>query len=56
MSPDGAVRLDTTDCHGASPGVARVEVDGEVLPRSSPEDAATIAAALRGHVPQGRVA
>jgi NADH-quinone oxidoreductase subunit E len=56
VSPDGTVRLEETDCHGASPGVARVVVDGEVLPRSSAEDAATIAAALRGHVPQGRVA
>jgi NADH-quinone oxidoreductase subunit E len=56
VSPDGAVRLETTDCHGASPGVARVEVDSEILPRSSPEDAATIAAALRAHVPKGRAA
>jgi NADH-quinone oxidoreductase subunit E len=56
VSPDGAVRLETTDCHGGSPGTARVEVDGEVLPRTSAEDAATIAAALRVHVPQGRAA
>ena len=56
VSPDGAVRLETTDCHAESSGRARVEVDGEVLPRSSPEDAATIAAALRAGVPQGRPA
>ena len=56
VSPDGAVRLETTDCRGESTTSARVEVDGEVLPRSSPEDAATIAAALRGGVHQGRPA
>ena len=36
--------------------MAYVEVDGEPLPKSSPEDAATIAAALRANVPQGEVA
>jgi len=56
VSPDGAVRLDTTSCGGASEGTAYVEVDGEPLPKSSPEDAATIAAALRSNVPQGEVA
>ena len=56
VSPDGAVRLDTTDCHGESAGSARVEVDGEVLPNSSAEDAATISAALRSNVAQGRPA
>ena len=39
-SPDGAVRLETTDCHGESSGSPRVEVDGQLLPRSSAEDAA----------------
>ena len=33
-----------------------VEVDGEALPKSNAEDAATIAAALRANVPQGQVA
>ncbi|CAN5801537.1 hypothetical protein BH23CHL8_BH23CHL8_22240 [soil metagenome] len=56
VSPDGAVRLETTDCHGESSTSPRVEVDGEVLPRSSAEDAATIASALRGGVAQGRPA
>jgi NADH:ubiquinone oxidoreductase subunit E len=56
VSPDGAVRLETTECHGESSGSARVEVDGALLPRSSPEDAARIAAALRASVPQGRPA
>jgi NADH:ubiquinone oxidoreductase subunit E len=56
VSPDGAVRLGTTSCGGASDGSAYVEVDGEPLPRSSPEDAATIAVALRAHVPQGEAA
>jgi NADH:ubiquinone oxidoreductase subunit E len=56
VSPDGAVRLDTTECGGASDGSAYVEVDGEPLPKSSPEDAAKIAAALRANVPQGAVA
>ena len=56
LSPDGAVRLETTDCHGESSGSPRVEVDGEVLPRSSAEDAVRIAAALRAHVPQGQAA
>jgi hypothetical protein len=56
VSPDGAVRLGTADCHGTSSGTAYVEVDGEALPRSSPEDAATIAAALRANVVQGAAA
>ena len=56
VSPDGAVRLATADCRGTSPGRAYVEVDGEALPKSSPEDAATIAAALRANVPQGEAA
>ncbi|MEA2622279.1 MAG: NADH-quinone oxidoreductase subunit [Chloroflexota bacterium] len=56
VSPDGAVRLQQTDCRGESVGVPRVTVDGEALPRVSVEDAATIAAALRAHVAQGRPA
>jgi NADH:ubiquinone oxidoreductase subunit E len=56
VSPDGAVRLEQTDCRGTSVGVPRVEVDGEALPRVSVADAATIAAALRTHVSQGRPA
>ena len=56
ISPDGAVRLDTTDCGGESSGSGRVEVDGRVLPRSSVADAITIAAALRADVAQGRPA
>ncbi len=56
VSPDGAVRLAVTECGGSSHGSAYVEVDGEPLPKSSPEDAATIAAALRATVPQGEAA
>jgi NADH:ubiquinone oxidoreductase subunit E len=56
VSPDGAVRLGTTDCGGTSRGSAYVEVDGEALPRSSAEDAVTISAALRATVPQGQPA
>jgi NADH:ubiquinone oxidoreductase subunit E len=56
VSPDGAVRLGTAECHGMSSGSAYVEIDGEVLPRSSPEDAATIAAALRANAPRGAAA
>lgn len=56
VSPDGAVRLGTTDCGGSSSGSCYVEVDGEALPKSSPEDAAVIAAALRANVPQGEAA
>lgn len=56
VSPDGAVRLDTTSCGGSSKGSAHVEIDGEPLPKSSPKDAATIAAALRANVPQGDAA
>jgi len=56
VSPEGAVRLGTTDCHGASSGTPYVEVDGEVLSRPSPEDAATISATLRASVPQGAAA
>jgi len=56
LSPDGAVRLEQTDCRGESSGTPRVVVDGNVLPTVSAADAATIAAALRGTVPQGRAA
>lgn len=56
ISPDGAVRLETTDCRGTSQGTPRVIVDGQVLPRVDATDATTIAAALRGAVPQGRSA
>jgi NADH:ubiquinone oxidoreductase subunit E len=56
VSPDGVVRLDTTECGGSAMGSAYVEIDGQPLPRSSPEDAATIAAALRADVPQGEAA
>jgi NADH:ubiquinone oxidoreductase subunit E len=56
VSPDGAVRLEATDCGGDSPGVPRVVVDGQVLPRVDAADAVTIAAALRANVAQGRVA
>ena len=56
VSPDGAVRLGVTECGGTSSGSAYVEVDGEPLPKSSPEDAATIAAALRANVPQREAA
>jgi len=56
VSPDGAVRLVQTDCHGESRGTPRVLVDGEILPRVSADDPATISAALRAHVAQGRPA
>jgi NADH-quinone oxidoreductase subunit E len=56
VSPDGAVRLEATDCRGESIATPRVVVDGQVLPKATPEDAATIAAALRSHVAQGRPA
>jgi NADH:ubiquinone oxidoreductase subunit E len=56
ISPDGAVRLESTDCGGTSVKSPHVEVDGQVLPRSSARDAATIAAALRATVGQGRPA
>jgi NADH-quinone oxidoreductase subunit E len=56
VSPDGAVRLGTTECGGSSSGSAYVEVDGEPLPHSSAQDAITISAALRANVPQGRPA
>jgi NADH:ubiquinone oxidoreductase subunit E len=56
LSPDGAVRLETTDCRGESRDTPRVIVDGSVLPRATATDAATIAAALRATVPQGGVA
>jgi NADH:ubiquinone oxidoreductase subunit E len=56
VSPDGAVRLEATDCGGESAQTPRVVVDGQTLPRASAQDAATIAAALRSHVAQGRPA
>jgi len=56
ISPDGAVRLETTDCRSESRTTPRVIVDGSVLPRATATDAVTIAAALRATVPQGRTA
>jgi formate dehydrogenase subunit gamma len=56
VSPDGAVRLETAECGGESRETPFVTVDGEVLPRIGPQDAATIAAALRARLPQGRPA
>jgi NADH-quinone oxidoreductase subunit E len=56
VSPDGAVRLVQTDCHGESRSVPRVLVDGEPLPHVNAGDAATISAALRSHLAQGRPA
>lgn len=56
ISPDGAVRLETTDCRGESRETPRVIVDGSVLPKARATDAAAIAAALRATVPQGRSA
>ena len=56
VSPDGAVRLEQTDCRGESREVPRVTVDGAALPHVAVADAATIAAALRAHVAQGRPA
>ena len=56
VSPDGAVRLEAADCGGESIGTPRVVVDGQVLPKASVEDAATISAAIRSHVAQGRQA
>ena len=53
VSPDGAVRLEATDCRGESAGTPRVVVDGNVLPRATAADAATIAAALRATVRPG---
>jgi NADH:ubiquinone oxidoreductase subunit E len=53
VSPDGAVRLEQTDCLGEAVGVPRVMVDGEILPRITLKDAATISAALRANVAQG---
>ena len=35
VSPDGAVRLEATDCRGESRGTPRVIVDGSVLPRAT---------------------
>jgi NADH:ubiquinone oxidoreductase subunit E len=56
VSPDGSVRLETTSCGGEATGTPRVVVDGSPLPRASAGDAATIAAALRAHMAQGRPA
>jgi NADH-quinone oxidoreductase subunit E len=56
VSPDGAVRLDVTACGGTASGSPYVEVDGEPLPKSSPEDAVIIAAALRANARQGEAA
>src|SRR4051812_5951473 len=56
VSPDGAVRLEQTDCRGTATGTPRVEVDGQVLPRVTIDDAIVISAGLRAHVAQGGVA
>ena len=51
VSPDGAVRLETTDCRGESAGTpARRRGRQVAAALVSAEDAATIAAALRAHV------
>ncbi len=56
VSPDGAVRLVQTDCHGESRGTPAVLVDGEILPHFTIDDAAVISTALRAHLAQGRPA
>jgi NADH:ubiquinone oxidoreductase subunit E len=56
VSPDGAVRLTTADCRGESRTTPLVVVDGNVLPKASPEDAATISAAVRSVPGAGKAA
>jgi NADH-quinone oxidoreductase subunit E len=55
LSPEGAVRLEPTDCHGASPERALVTLDGEVVHDTAPEALARQATLLRtAHGPAGR--
>jgi NADH-quinone oxidoreductase subunit E len=54
-SPEGAVRLEPAECHGASPGRALVTLDGEVAHDTTPEALARQAVQLRAaHGPAGR--
>lgn len=46
-SPDGAVRLEAADCHGASPDRVFLTVDGEIQPDVTPATAAALASRLR---------
>ena len=46
-SPEGAVRLDAADCHGAAGGVAWVTLDGERVAEPTVKAVAASAAALR---------
>ena len=54
-SPEGAVRIDTVDCHGDPPDAALVTLDGQPQGRLTPKAAAELASRLRaGHAPRGR--
>ncbi|MGZ3586540.1 MAG: NAD(P)H-dependent oxidoreductase subunit E [Candidatus Limnocylindrales bacterium] len=54
-SPEGAVRLEAADCHGASPEGVFLTLDGAPQARVTPKDAAELAARLRAaHTPGGR--
>ncbi len=54
-SPEGAVRLEAADCHGASPERVFLTLDGEPQPEVTPENAAELGARLRAaHAPGGR--
>ena len=54
-SPEGAVRLEAADCHGASPERALVTLDGEVVHDVAPDAVARMASQLRAaHATAGR--
>jgi len=55
LSPEGAVRLEAVDCHGASPERVLVTLDGEVVHDTAPDALARHATLLRtAHGPAGR--
>ncbi|MFI5255119.1 MAG: NAD(P)H-dependent oxidoreductase subunit E [Candidatus Limnocylindrales bacterium] len=54
-SPEGAVRLEPGDCHGAAPGTVFVVLDGEFVADVDPQALARQATILRSaHGPEGR--
>jgi formate dehydrogenase subunit gamma len=55
-SPDGAVRLESADCHGTSPGRPYLAVDGEPRPELDEDTAVQLAVQMRAaHAPEARV-
>jgi NADH:ubiquinone oxidoreductase subunit E len=54
VSPDGRVRLEATDCHGAVPAGVFLTVDGALQATANPTTATKLATRLRAAAPAGR--